>query len=64
LLNLTVTVVSSENGRTRRHYYNFDELNRAILTNFMAETWRFPPRDRVPRAVKGARSDVSTFKKQ
>jgi hypothetical protein len=35
---LTVTVVSSENGRTRRHYSNFDELNRAILTNFMAET--------------------------
>jgi transposase len=38
LQNLTVTVVSSENGRTRRHYSNFDELNRAILTNFMAET--------------------------
>ena len=38
LQNLTVTVVSSENGRTRRHYSNFDELNRAILAEFMAET--------------------------
>jgi len=38
LLNLTVTVVSSENGRTRKYYSNFDELNRAILAEFMAET--------------------------
>lgn len=39
LQNLTVTVVPTEDGRKRRYYSNFDSLNRAILSDYMAETW-------------------------
>jgi transposase len=38
LQNLTVTVVSGENGRRKRIYSNFDPLNRAILSSMLAET--------------------------
>jgi transposase len=38
LQKLTVTVVPTEDGRKRRYYSNFDSLNRAILSEFMAET--------------------------
>jgi len=38
LQNLTVTVVPTEDGRKRRYYSNFDALNRAILSEYMAET--------------------------
>ena len=38
LQNLTVTVVPMESGGNRRFYSNFDPLNRAILTGFLAET--------------------------
>jgi len=61
---LSMAMVTSKNGRKRRHYSNFDALNRAILAEFLAEIVRFPPRDSVPSAVKGARNDVSIFKKQ
>jgi transposase len=38
LKKLTVTVVSAGNGLKKRFYSNFNEVNRAILTDFLSET--------------------------
>lgn len=38
LQNLTETVVFGEDGRTQRHYSNFDALNKAILKDLLAGT--------------------------
>lgn len=61
LQNLTVTLVPSEDGRRRRFYSNFDPLNQAILAGFLAETWRFPPRNAVPGAVRSVRKACVKF---
>ncbi|HQM66446.1 MAG TPA: hypothetical protein PLY24_01515, partial [Methanomassiliicoccales archaeon] len=38
LKKLTVTVVSTGNGLKKRFYSNFNEVNRAILADFLSET--------------------------
>ncbi len=38
LNKLTVTVVSAANGLKKRLYSNFNEVNRAILADFLSET--------------------------
>ena len=38
LQNLTETVVSMDNGLKKRFYSNFNEVNRAILADFISET--------------------------
>ena len=38
LNNLTLTVVPTDDGRKRRFYSNFDELNRAILSEMIEKT--------------------------
>ncbi len=38
LENLTLTIVPMDDGRIRRYYSNFDPLNKAILSSFLAET--------------------------
>ena len=38
LKKLTVTVVSAGNGLKKRFYSNFNEVNRAILADFLSET--------------------------
>jgi hypothetical protein len=38
LQNLTETVVSMGNGLKKRFYSNFNEVNKAILADFISET--------------------------
>jgi hypothetical protein len=38
LQNLTETVVSMGNGLKKRFYSNFNEVNRAILAEYLCET--------------------------
>jgi hypothetical protein len=38
LQNLTLTLVSMGNGLKKRFYSNFNDVNRAILADFISET--------------------------
>jgi len=38
LKKLTVTVISAGNGLKKRLYSNFNEVNKAILADFLSET--------------------------